>query len=67
MEEFLDAILRRANHSRRRDDSQSLAISHPVARLLDSEHQFLPGGCWLWRVKCRVSYSTRLQGGYVLI
>jgi len=67
MEQFLDAILRRANNSRRQDDSQSLAISHPVAQLIDGEHQFLPGDYLLWCVQCRVGCSERLQGGCVLI
>ena len=67
MDHFLDAILRRAEHSRRRDDLQSLAISHPVVRLIDCEHQCMPGDYPLWCVKCRVGCSGRLQGGFVLI
>jgi len=67
MEEFLDTILHHANNSRQRDDSLSLAISHPVAWLLDGEHQYLPGDYPLWHVECQVGCSKRLQGGYTLI
>jgi len=67
MEQFLDAILRRANNSRRRDDLQSLAILQPVAQLIDGEYQFLPGDYPLWHVQCQVGCSERLQGGCILI
>ena len=67
MDEFLDTILHRANNLRRQDDSQSFAISHPVAWLLAGELQFLPGDYPLWHVECWVGCSERLQGGCILI
>jgi len=52
---------------RQRLDSQSLAISHSVAQLIDGEHQFFPGDYPLWCIQCWVGCSERLQGGCVLI